>query len=83
VRYEIRPVGDMRPGLEPVPPNGLDFADIMERDADDRPVRDASRGVAHHVVMLETAVPHRAGQHAIERDGNAAGQAHLAAMGVA
>src|SRR5262245_10689494 len=29
VRYEIRPVGDMRPGLEAVPPNGLDFADIV------------------------------------------------------
>jgi phosphatidylserine/phosphatidylglycerophosphate/cardiolipin synthase-like enzyme len=42
VRYEIRPVGDMRPGLEPVPPNGLDFADIVERDAHDRPVRDAN-----------------------------------------
>ncbi|WP_375309937.1 hypothetical protein WHZ77_22410 [Bradyrhizobium sp. A5] len=39
VRYEIRPVGDMRPGLEPVPPNGIDFADIIKRDNKGRPVK--------------------------------------------
>lgn len=38
VRYEIRPVGDMKPGLVPVPPNGLDFADVVKRDGTDRPV---------------------------------------------
>jgi hypothetical protein len=43
----------------------------------------AGRRVANHPVMIETAVPHRAGQHAVERDRNAAGQADLAAMRVA
>jgi hypothetical protein len=38
VRYEIRPVGDMRPGLEPVPPNGIDSADIIKRDKKGVPV---------------------------------------------
>lgn len=38
VHYEIRPVGDMRPGLEAVPPNGLDFADIVKRDNKGKPV---------------------------------------------
>ena len=40
------------------------------------------RGVADHAVMIESAVPHRTRQDAIERDRNAAGQADLAAMGV-
>jgi phosphatidylserine/phosphatidylglycerophosphate/cardiolipin synthase-like enzyme len=31
----------MRPGLEPVPPNGLEFADVVERDRTGRPVRGA------------------------------------------
>src|SRR4029077_6630035 len=43
----------------------------------------AGRRVADHPVMIETAVPNRAGEHAVERDRNAAGQADLAAMGVA
>ena len=43
----------------------------------------AGGGIADHVVMLEAAIPHGARQDAIERDGNAAWQAHLAAMGVA
>jgi len=38
VRYEIRPVGDLKPGLEPVPPNGRDFADVVKRDSNGRPV---------------------------------------------
>jgi phosphatidylserine/phosphatidylglycerophosphate/cardiolipin synthase-like enzyme len=41
VRYEIRPTGNMRPGLEAVPPNGLDFADIVKRDTKGRPVKGA------------------------------------------
>ena len=43
----------------------------------------ACRGVANHVVMLEAALPHGARQDAVERDGSAAGQAHLATMSVA
>jgi phosphatidylserine/phosphatidylglycerophosphate/cardiolipin synthase-like enzyme len=38
VRYEIRPVGDLQPGRPPVPPNGLDHADVVKKDARGRPV---------------------------------------------
>jgi phosphatidylserine/phosphatidylglycerophosphate/cardiolipin synthase-like enzyme len=38
VRYEIRPVGDMRAGLDPVPPNGIEFANIVKRDKDGHPI---------------------------------------------
>jgi phosphatidylserine/phosphatidylglycerophosphate/cardiolipin synthase-like enzyme len=33
-RYEIRPVGDLAPGLPPVPPNGKEMQWIAKRDAD-------------------------------------------------
>lgn len=42
VRYEIRPIGDMQPGLEPVPPNGKDRAWIMKKDKKGKPVKDAT-----------------------------------------
>src|SRR5215208_737258 len=42
VRYELRPVGDFRRGLDPVPPNGKEFADIVKRDANDKPIKDAA-----------------------------------------
>ncbi len=32
VRYEIRPIGDMQPGLEPVPANGHEYGFIPRRD---------------------------------------------------
>jgi hypothetical protein len=38
VRYEIRPVGDLKPALEPVPPNGRELADVVRRDSNGRPV---------------------------------------------
>jgi hypothetical protein len=38
VRYEIRPVADLRAGLEPVPPNGLDFTTVVKRDEKGKPV---------------------------------------------
>jgi hypothetical protein len=38
VRYEIRPVGDLRPGMTAVPPNGINFADIVKRDKKGKPV---------------------------------------------
>jgi hypothetical protein len=38
VRYEIRPVGNLRAGLEPVPSNGLEFAIVVKRDSNGRPV---------------------------------------------
>ena len=38
VRYEIRPVGDLKPGLEAVPSNGREFADVVKRDSKGKPV---------------------------------------------
>jgi phosphatidylserine/phosphatidylglycerophosphate/cardiolipin synthase-like enzyme len=38
VRYEIRPVGDMKAGLDPVPPNGKEKAIIIERDKKGKPI---------------------------------------------
>jgi phosphatidylserine/phosphatidylglycerophosphate/cardiolipin synthase-like enzyme len=32
VRYEIRPVGDLKPGFPAVPPNGREFANVSMRD---------------------------------------------------
>lgn len=34
VRYEIRPVGDLAPGLPPVPPNGKEMQWVAKRDVD-------------------------------------------------
>src|SRR5688572_15247388 len=42
VRYEIRPVGDMRGGLVPVPSNGRERARVVKRDKKGKPVLDAS-----------------------------------------
>ncbi len=39
VRYEIRPVGDMQPGLEPVPPNWHEYGFIPKRDAKGKRLR--------------------------------------------
>lgn len=38
VRYDIRPVGDLAPGLESVPSNGRELADVVKRDSTGRPV---------------------------------------------
>lgn len=38
VRYEIRPLGDLKPGLEAVPSNGREFADVVQRDSHGKPV---------------------------------------------
>lgn len=38
VRYEIRPVGDLQPGMEPVLSNGRDFAFVVKRDSNGKPV---------------------------------------------
>ena len=42
VRYEIRPVGDLKPGLPPVPSNGLEKAMVAKRDKKGEPIRDAN-----------------------------------------
>jgi phosphatidylserine/phosphatidylglycerophosphate/cardiolipin synthase-like enzyme len=38
VRYEIRPVGDLGPGMDPVPSNGREFAVVVKRDSKGRPL---------------------------------------------
>jgi phosphatidylserine/phosphatidylglycerophosphate/cardiolipin synthase-like enzyme len=38
VRYEIRPVGDLKPGLPPVPSNGHEKAMIPKRDSHGKPI---------------------------------------------
>ncbi|MCU0237139.1 MAG: phospholipase D-like domain-containing protein [Acidobacteria bacterium] len=42
VRYEIRPVGDLKPGLLPVPPNGRETLHVHKRDAAGKTVRDGN-----------------------------------------
>lgn len=41
VRYEIRPLGDLRPGLEPVQDPAPAEVEVVKRDADGKPVLDA------------------------------------------
>jgi phosphatidylserine/phosphatidylglycerophosphate/cardiolipin synthase-like enzyme len=41
VRYEIRPLGKLAPGLEPVPPNGRERVDVVVKDANGEPILDA------------------------------------------
>ncbi len=38
VRFDIRPVGELKPGREAVPSNGREFADVVKRDTKGRPV---------------------------------------------
>jgi phosphatidylserine/phosphatidylglycerophosphate/cardiolipin synthase-like enzyme len=38
VRYEIRPVGDLKPGMPAVPPNGHDQGLIAKRDSHGKPI---------------------------------------------
>lgn len=38
VRYEIRPVGDRKPGLKPVPSKGVELVRVTQRDEDGNPV---------------------------------------------
>jgi phosphatidylserine/phosphatidylglycerophosphate/cardiolipin synthase-like enzyme len=42
VRFEIRPLGDLKPGMTAVPPNGLDQAMVPKRTANGKPVLDAN-----------------------------------------
>jgi phosphatidylserine/phosphatidylglycerophosphate/cardiolipin synthase-like enzyme len=54
VRYEIRPVGDMKPGLTPVPPNGHEFADVPKRDKKGHVLLDAGKKpILQHVRAYE------------------------------
>jgi phosphatidylserine/phosphatidylglycerophosphate/cardiolipin synthase-like enzyme len=41
VRYEVRPVGDMKPGLEAVPSNGREFTTVLKPDSKGRLVKGA------------------------------------------
>ena len=42
VRYEIRPVGDLKPGLQAVSSNGRELGQIAKRDSHGEPLRDAA-----------------------------------------
>ncbi|MGH6736363.1 MAG: phospholipase D-like domain-containing protein [Methyloceanibacter sp.] len=39
VRYEVRPVGELKPGLEAVPSNGKEFTTEIKRDSKGNPVK--------------------------------------------
>jgi hypothetical protein len=52
VRYDIRPVGDLQPGLEPVPPNGLE----MIKDPKTGLMRPAYQGTPRPLGYLAPAV---------------------------
>jgi phosphatidylserine/phosphatidylglycerophosphate/cardiolipin synthase-like enzyme len=41
VRYEIRPVGDLKPGLESVASNGREYGEVVKLDAQGKAVLDA------------------------------------------
>jgi hypothetical protein len=53
VRYEIRPVGDRKPGLPPVPSNGLERARVVKRDKDGKPVLKGGKPVRVEVKAYE------------------------------
>lgn len=54
VRYEIRPVGDLKPGMEAIPSNGREFANVIKRDSDGVPITDGNgRPVRERVKAYE------------------------------
>jgi hypothetical protein len=57
VRYEIRPVGDLVPGLEPVPSNGLEYAYVVKRDEDGKPVLDGDKKPIREKVKAYSGTP--------------------------
>ena len=57
VRYEIRPVGDLAPGLEPVPSNGLEFGWVKKRDADGKPILKANGKFAWKKIKAYDGTP--------------------------
>ena len=54
VRYDVRPVGDLKPGRAPVPDNGLEYQLIVKRDAKGRPVLDANKRKTREKVRAYT-----------------------------
>lgn len=57
VRYEIRPLGKFKPGMEPVPSNGREFADVAKRNADGTQMLDANGKVVTENVKAYTGTP--------------------------
>jgi phosphatidylserine/phosphatidylglycerophosphate/cardiolipin synthase-like enzyme len=57
VRYEIRPVGNLRPGLEPVPSNGLEFGYVVKRDEEGKPLLDENERPIKERVKAYTGKP--------------------------
>lgn len=54
VRYEIRPVGDLRPGLEAVTPTARKFGRVVRRDEQGVPIRDAQNKLQYEKVPAFT-----------------------------
>jgi hypothetical protein len=48
VRYEIRPLGELKPGMEAVPSNGRELADVPKRTATGRIVKSHGKVVMVH-----------------------------------
>lgn len=57
VRYEIRPVGDLKPDLEPLPSNGLEFGYVVKRDEDGKPILDENDRPIKERVKAYTGKP--------------------------
>lgn len=57
VRYEVRPLGDLKPGLEAVPSNGREFAVIVKRNKRGKPIKDAAGNVVKERVKAYEGKP--------------------------
>ena len=61
VRYEIRPIGNLKPGLDPVPSNGHEFAYVVKRNCKGQPVLDAHGKPVKERVKAYEGKPRRLG----------------------
>ena len=61
VRYEIRPIGNLKPGLDPVPSNGREFAYVVKRNSKGQPVLDAHGKPVKERVKAYEGKPRRLG----------------------